>query len=94
MKTFRRDKLRRLVEAGKIETVSTYHFDDMYGENRTTHPMPVAMMPADWHDIKEGTCYIRESEFKTKSGCCYESESGIITLIVHSNSSYDLRIKP
>ena len=35
MKTYRRDKLRRLVEAGKVETVSTYHFDDMTGGDRS-----------------------------------------------------------
>ncbi len=92
LKTFRRDKLRRLIEAGKVETVSTYHFDDMLGESRSHRPMPVAIMPADWHDRKEGTCYLRESEFATKSGCCYERD-GIVTLIVHGNSNYDFRIR-
>lgn len=93
MKTFRRDKLRRLVEAGRVETISTYHFDDMLGESRTHNPMPVAMRPADWKDMKEGTVYLFPSDFRTKSGCCYESGNGIVTLIVHSNSNYDLRIK-
>ena len=45
---------RRLVEAGKVETVSTYHFDDMMGESRSRQPMLVAMKPDDWHDRKEG----------------------------------------
>ena len=28
MQTFRRDKLRRLVEAGRVTAVGSYHFDD------------------------------------------------------------------
>jgi hypothetical protein len=92
MKTYRRDKLRRLVEAGKVETVATYHYDDMSGERRSHGAMPVAIMPAEWRDRKEGVCYLRPSEFSTKSGYCYERD-GIVTLIVHQNSSYDFRIK-
>ena len=96
MQTFRRDKLKRLVEAGKVETVSTYHFDDMTGASRTHNPMPVAMKPADWHDRKEGICYLTEWDFKSVSGCCYVRgpANNIVTLIVHSNSNYDFRIKP
>jgi hypothetical protein len=41
MKTFRRDKLRKLIEAGRVVTVGTYSFDDMSGERRTSHEMPV-----------------------------------------------------
>jgi hypothetical protein len=92
MKTFRRDKLRRLIEAGKVTLASSYHFDDMTGEHHSHTPMPVAMKPADWHDRKEGICYLGEWDFTTKSGCCYESGNGIVTLIVHGNSSYDFRV--
>ena len=96
MKTYRRDKLRRLVEAGKVETVSTYHFDDMSGAERSSKPMPVAMEPEDWHDRKEGVCYLTPWDFTTKSGCAYVRDEtlNIITLIVHGNSNYDLRIVP
>jgi len=45
---------RRLVEAGKVKTVSTNHLDDMMGESRSRQPMLVAMKPDDWHDRKEG----------------------------------------
>ena len=38
----------------KVETVSTYHFDDMMGKSRSRQPMLVAMKPDDWHDRKEG----------------------------------------
>jgi hypothetical protein len=95
LSTFRRDKLRRLVEAGKVETVSTYSFDDMHGEARGNKTMPVAIDPGDWRERKAGICYIRPSEFTTKSGCAYVSDpkDGIVTLIVHGNSNYDLRIR-
>jgi len=93
MKTFRRDKLRRLVEQGKIETVATYHFDDMYGESRGHQSMPCAIMPKDWHDRKEGICYMFDHDFTSGSGRAWLNPNGTVTLIVHSNSNYDLRIK-
>lgn len=93
MKTFRRDKLRRLVEAGRVECAGSYHFDDMYGESRDgAKAMPVAMKPADWHDMKEGVCYLTESDFTTNSGRAWLNENGTVTLIVHSNSNFDFRI--
>jgi hypothetical protein len=96
MKTFRRDRLRKLIEAGKIVTVSTYHFDDMMGETRGHKTMPVAMKPADWRDRKEGVCYVTEHDLTAKSGSCYvrDESNQIITLIVHSNSNYEFRIVP
>ncbi len=92
--TFRRDKLRRLIEAGKVETVSTYSFDDMYGASRGNQSMPVALDPGDWRARQTGVCYIRPDEFTTKSGCCFrDPANGIVTLIVHGNSNYDFRIR-
>lgn len=92
--TFRRDKLRRLIEAGKVETVSTYSFDDMHGASHDNLAMPVAIDPGDWRSRKTGVCYIRPDEFTTKSGCCYvrQGSEHIVTLIVHGNSNYNLRI--
>lgn len=92
-KTFRRDKLRRLVEAGKVVAVGTYHFDDMHGESRTQKEMPCAMKPADYRDRKEGVCYLTEHDFTSGSGGAWQSDNGVISLHVHSNSNYDLRIK-
>jgi hypothetical protein len=92
MTTFRRDKLRRLIEAGKVEMIGAYSFDDMHGADRVRTTMPVAIMPEDWHNMKQGVCYIRPGEFTTKSGRCYVSGQDTVTLIVHGNSNYDLRI--
>ena len=93
MKTYRRDKLRRQVEAGKVTTVSTYHFDDMFGESRTNKEMPVMMRPADWKDMKEGTVYLFPSDFTSKSGSAWE-ENGFVVLYVHSNSNYTFKVRP
>lgn len=93
MKTFRRDKLRRLCEKGKLELAGSYHFDDMYGASRTSDPMPVAMIPENRADCREGTCYLYASDFET-SGRAWENENGTVTLIVHSNCNYSFRILP
>jgi hypothetical protein len=94
MKTFRRDKLRKLIEAGRVVTVGTYSFDDMSGERQTSHEMPVAMYPesGDWHDCKPGTVYLRHHDLTSKSGCAWMRPDGTVTLIVHGNSNYDFRI--
>jgi hypothetical protein len=92
-KTFRRDRLRRLVEAGKVTAIHTYHFDDMYGESRTHGAMPVRMRPADWKDMKQGVVYMFPSDFTSKSGGCVINTDSTITLYVHSNSNYDFRVE-
>ncbi len=94
-RTFNRARLRKLIEAGKVELVEAYHFDDMYGEDRTQKVMPVALKPADWRDRREGVCYLSEWDFTSESGRAYVRSDAptIVHLRVHSNSSYDLRIK-
>lgn len=95
MRTFNRGKLRKLVEAGKVTAVETYHYDDMAGAERSRQEMPVAMKPADWKERQQGVCYLDAWDFKTKSGCAYyshEDRCDLVTLIVHGNSNYKLRI--
>lgn len=89
----RRDWLMRQVEKGRVVAVGSYHFDDMTGGHRGKwEGAPVAIAPADWHDRKEGTVYIRRDEFEGKVGRAYAGENGIVTLYVHSNSNYTLRV--
>ena len=95
MKTFRRDKLRRLVEAGKVELIGSYHFDDMHGTSGTDKSMPVAI-----HDPTQsvaqrqtGICYLYPSDFTSGSGACWQNDNGTVTLIVHSNCNYTFRLK-
>ena len=95
MKTIPRDIVRRLVEAGRVEIAGSYSFDDMYGASRDgAKGMPAAISPADWHDRKPGVCYLFSSDFTSASGRAWKNENGTITLYVHSNSSYELKVKP
>lgn len=95
MRTFNRGKLRKLVEAGRVEMTGAYSFDDMTGaELIRDKRLPVRMHPGDWHDCQQGTCYLHEHDFKSKSGRAWENPNGTVTLVVHSNCNYDLRILP
>lgn len=92
--TINRGWLRRQAEQGKLTLVGSYYFDDMYGvSDREPVSMPVEMQPADWHDRKEGICYMMPIDFKTKSGCAWKNPNGTVTLIVHSNCNYTFKIK-
>src|SRR4029077_11734469 len=92
MKTYRRDKLRRLAEAGKLIAIGTYSFDDMYGESRTADAMPVKMIHADRSECRNGTCYVFPNDFESGSGRAWLNPNGTVTLYVHSNSNYTFRI--
>lgn len=94
IRTFRRDKLRRLVEAGRVVMVASYHFEDQLGESRTSGvAVPVAMMPDD-RRTKPGICYLFPSDFTSKSGACYRyaGRDDMVSLNVHSNCNYEFRI--
>lgn len=92
MSTFNRGKLRKLVEAGKVTMVGSYHFDDMHCEDRSHDEMPVAIKPEDWHDRKQGVCYLSDWDFRSVSGAARINPNGTISLRVHSNCNYTLRI--
>lgn len=90
MKTIRRDWLRKQVEKGAVEMIGSRNFDDMYGQTISENVLPVRINVDNW---KDGFCNLYVSDFTTKSGCAYQNETGIITLIIHSNSSLKLRLK-
>ena len=92
MKTFRRDKLRRLVEQRKVVSINTYSFDDMHGQSGSNNEMPVQMMPEDRLNCRDGIIYLFSHDFTSKSGGCYQNENGTITLIVHSNKNLTFKI--
>jgi hypothetical protein len=92
MKTFRRDKLRRLIEERRVEVVGSYHFDDMTGSSRDgAQGMLAAMMPADRTEVRDGICYLHPFYF-TGSGRAWENPNGTVTMIVHSNLNFDFKI--
>jgi hypothetical protein len=92
-KTFRRDRLRKLVEQDRIELIDSYSFDDMTGAFYAKRVMPVAIGDPDWRTRKSGVCYLYPHDFTAKSGACWQNDNGTVTLVVHSNSNYTLRIK-
>jgi len=94
MKTFRRDKLWRLAEKGKLVLVESYHFDDMYGATQTKKEMPVKVLsPGGSREV--GVCYVSKYEFEGY-GRAWENPNGTVTLYVHSNwtCNYDFRVLP
>ena len=95
MKTFRRDKLLRLAEAGRLVSVGSYHFDDMYGASRVREEMPVEIQPDDPAERRhgDGVCRLFRSSF-SGYGRAWENSDGTVTLIVHSNCNYDFRVLP
>jgi hypothetical protein len=94
METVNRGWLKRMAAKGRLEMVASYHFDDMMGESRSRDRLPVVYpRPVDWHDRREGTVYLSDFEFTTKSGRAWRNEDGTVTLVVHSNSDYTFRVK-
>lgn len=92
-KTIRRDKVLALAQSGQLELVGSYHFDDMTGEHRHGgNPIPVYV--ADYGDHREGQCHLFPSDFTSSCGRAWLNDDGTITLYVHSNSSYELQLKP
>ena len=92
--TMRRDTLRRLVEAGRVELVGSYHFDEQSGSSQHQGAaLPVAIMPPDGHRCKEGICYLYPSDLTSSSGSATRDADGNISLYVHSNCSYALHVK-
>lgn len=90
--TIRRDLVRRMIEAGELVMIDSYHFDDSTGSERgIDKPLPVAIAPADWHDRKEGVAYVHASDFDSGSGRASQGSNGDITLYVHSNCNYTFR---
>ena len=90
MKTFNRGTLKKLAQQGKLVRVSSYHFDDMTGETRSTGEALVRIKK-DSRDWIEGQCNMVESDFTGKSGRAWENPDGTITLKVHSNLDFTFR---
>ena len=94
MSTMRRDVLRKMVEAGWVELVGSYHYDDQQGSSQHKGArMPVAIMPEDRHACREGICYLFPSDLTSSSGSATRDADGNISLYVHSNCSYALHVK-
>ena len=91
-KTINRGYLKRLAQQGKLELVSSYHFDDQMGESRTKEPLAVRVRK-DYDDFVPGVVNLWESDFSSSSGFANQGDNGTIHLHVHSNCFYDFRLK-
>ena len=92
--TMRRDVLRKLVEAGRVELVDSYHYDEQQGARQHKGAArPVEIMPEDRHACREGICYLYPSDFTSSSGSASRGLDGNISLYVHSNCNYELHVK-
>ncbi len=94
-KTINRGLLLRRARASRLFLVGSYSYDDMSGSNRTAgQRMPIALADGvPWQERKPGHAYLHESDFSTSSGCAWANEDGTVTLIVHSNCNYTLRVE-
>lgn len=90
-KTINRGYLKRLIERGEIEMISSYHFDDQMGESRSKEPLPVRI--GSYGDMKQGYCNLYKSDLSSSCGGAYQNPDGTIHLHVHSNCFYDFRHK-
>lgn len=80
LKSFRRDKLKRMIERGELEGIPRTISGGYFYEGK------------DWKDAQ--VFGLTDSDFRSKAGCCYVDEkTGEIRLIVHSNESYAFRKK-
>ena len=97
MKTVNRGWLKRQVLAGKVEAICAYHMTDDYKRDaannfgKTTIFVPCRIRSGS--DFIEGVMNFYESDFSSKSGAAWMNKDGTISLSVHSNRAYDLRIK-
>jgi len=98
MKTVNRGWLKRQVEAGKVEAkcvnylTDDYAFDASNNFGRMSEFKP-AVLQNRGDKFLHGVVNLHAEEFNNKGGGAYRSEDGIIHYYVHSNLSYELRIK-
>jgi hypothetical protein len=88
--------LKRLVQAGKVEARCDYHLTDDYAFDVGRDPGRIRWMPArfstGYGDFVEGQMNLRDLDFSGPVGRAWLSDDGTITLDVHSNCCYSLRV--
>lgn len=106
MKTINRGWLKRQIEKGNIEARCAFHFTDDYafdnatGFGKTDWMLSRVRYPQfdpESHrcindDRKPDMINFDESDFRTKSGSAYRNDDGTITLRIHSNEVWKLRM--
>jgi len=67
-----------------------YRADDAYNFGKTEKWVPAKFSESDCISSSDALT-LTPFSFRTKSGCAWLNEDGTITLIVHSNLSYQLK---
>jgi len=106
MQTVNRGWIKRMIEHGKVEArclfrlTDDYSFDNADGFGKTDW-MPARISAPQFDpetnrcinsDFAEGAANFHAGDFKTKSGGSYRNDDGTITLRIHGNEVYALRI--
>ncbi len=92
IKTFRRDRLLRMAQQGKLVVVDSYSYDDMTGSVRNKTERPVKIVePGD--SRPEGTVCLFPSDFNGSGRAYQYVEDGRIVLHIHGNLNVTFRIK-
>ena len=85
----RRDKLRRLVQKGLVLARARVISGGYFNEDKKWYP---ARLKENGKFIT-GMMNFIPHDFKSSSGTAYQNPDGTYTLIVHSNRSFQLKVK-
>ena len=89
--TVNRGWLKRQVEAGRVEARILNDYRSYADSLSKTDWMP-ARIKRGYNNSIPGQMNLWEHDFKTRVGRALKEDDGTITLIVHGNLSYSLRL--
>lgn len=108
VKTVNRGTLKRAAQRGELWIKCNYHYTDDYAwdnasgfgkmdEFQKAYLMPEGLDSDAWRETRNaahgrGEIVVDESDFKNKSGYCYERD-GVIRWGIHSNLNYTVQIR-
>lgn len=94
--TVNRGTLKRLVAEGKLLASCKYSMTDDYAwDNAVNFGAMDGYLPArlgDKHTREPGVIYFTEHDFKSSSGMAWLNDNGTVTLKVHGNESWVLKL--
>lgn len=94
-KTIRKDKLKRMIEQGKVLIKCCFHLTDDYGFDNSNDFGKTEYMPArivdDGKDFIQGYINLFSCYFEWKNARCIDYGNGNVTFYVHSNLNYEIK---
>jgi hypothetical protein len=94
LKTIRRDKLKRDIAKGLYVCKCNYHFADdarydYISDENTAYKQINLISEGNKRDYDK--INLRLSDFDSQVGRAWENADGSVTLVIHSNLSYDFK---